>query len=79
MADEDFHYRTPDRNSFGFHISMAYQLRALTVAERRDYHNMVIQHIPDPIAATSVTALGIPEFCTFGDMYRFEIQSFLRS
>ena len=79
MADEVFRYRTADHDSFGFHISMAYQIRALTVVERREYQSILMDHLPVLIAAAPVIELGIPEFCTFGDMYRFEIQTFLRS
>jgi hypothetical protein len=79
MADEVFRYRTADHDTFGFHISMAYHVKALTVAERREYQSLLMQHLPALVAAASVIEFGIPEFCTFGDMYRFEIQTLLRT
>ncbi len=79
MADEVFRHRTADHNSFGFHISMAYQVKSLTAAERQEYQTILLHHLPGIIDAAPIIELGIPEFCTFGDMYRFEIQALLRS
>jgi len=79
MADEIFRYRAADHDTFGFHISMAYQVRGLTAVERREYQGTLTHHLPAIIAAAPVIEFGVPEFCTFGDMYRFEIQTLLRT
>lgn len=79
MSDEVFRYRTSDHDTFGFHISMAYQMRGLAAAERREYQRILMQRLPAIVAAVPVIELGVPEFCTFEDMYRFEVQTLLRS
>lgn len=79
MATEVFRYRTADHETFGFHISLAYQMSAFTAEERREYQSRLVHHIPTIIATAPVIEFGVPEFCTFGDMYRFEIRSLLRT
>jgi len=79
MSDEVFQYRTSDHDTFGFHIGMAYQMRELTAAERREYQGILVQGLPAIIAAAPVMELGVPEFCTFENMYRFEVKTLLRS
>jgi hypothetical protein len=79
MSDEVFRYRTADHDTFGFHISMAYQMVGLTDVERREYQSILMHHLPALNAATPIIELGVPEFCTFGDMYRFEVQTLLRT
>lgn len=79
MSDEVFRYRTADHDTFGFHISMAYQMKGLTAMERREYQRILTNHLAALAAAAPVIEFGIPEFCTFEDMYRFEIQTFLRT
>ena len=79
MSDDVFRYRTSDHDTFGFHISMAYQMRGLATAERQEYQSILMQHLPAIVAAAPVIELGIPEFCTFENMYRFEIKMLLRT
>ncbi|QHN03671.1 DUF1868 domain-containing protein [Granulicella sp. WH15] len=79
LSDEVFRYRTPDHDTFGFHISMAYQVVALTSMERREYQSILTGHLRTLVEASPVIELGVPEFCTFGDMYRFEIRTLLRT
>jgi hypothetical protein len=79
MAAEVFRYRAADHDTFGFHVSLAYQLNSFTAEERRDYQSELVSHLPAIIAAAPVIEFGIPEFCTFGDMYRFEIQTLLHT
>jgi|GEM_PF-670608 len=79
MSDEVFRYRTSDHNTFGFHISMAYQMRGLAATERREYQSILLHRLPAIVAVTPVIELGIPEFCTFENMYRFEVQTLVRT
>ncbi len=79
MADEVFRYRAADHNTFGFHISLAYQMRGLAAVERREYQSILMQHLPVILATAPVIEFGVPEFCTFEDMYRFEAQTLLRT
>ncbi len=79
MSAEVFRYRAADHDTFGFHISLAYQIRDLTVVERREYQSLLTQRLPSIVAAAPIIELGVPEFCTFENMYRFEVQTLLRT
>jgi hypothetical protein len=79
MADEVFRYRAADHVTFGFHVSLAYQMRGLAAVERREYQSILMQHLPAIVAAAPVIEFGVPEFCAFENMYRFEIQALLRT
>jgi hypothetical protein len=79
MADEVFRYRAKNHGTFGFHISLAYQMSGFTFDERREYQSILEHHIPIIVVAAPVIELGVPEFCTFEDMYRFEIRTLLRT
>ncbi len=79
LADEVFRYRSKNHSTFGFHVSLAYQMSGFTFQERREYQNMLQHHLPIIVAAAPVIELGVPEFCTFEDMYRFEIRTLLRT
>lgn len=79
MADEVFRYRAADHDTFGFHISMAYQMKGFTAVERREYQNTLTQHLAAIVGAAPVIEFGVPEFCTFNNMYRFEVQTLLRT
>ena len=79
MADEVFRYRAADHETFGFHISMAYQMRGLTAGERQHYQDLLAQNLTTIVAAAPIIELGVPEFSTFVDMYRFEVQTLLRT
>jgi hypothetical protein len=79
LADEVFRYRAKNHETFGFHISLAYQMSGFTVEERRESQNILQHHIPIIVAAAPEMEFGVPEFCTFEDMYRFEIRTLLRT
>ncbi len=79
MADEVYRYRASDHDTFGFHISLAYQMRNFTVAERREYRELMAQHLLPIGVTTAIIELGIPEFSTFENIYRFEVQRLLRT
>jgi hypothetical protein len=48
-------------------------------SERREYQRLLVQHLPALVGAAPVIEFGIPEFCTFEDMYKFEILTLLRT
>ncbi len=79
LAVEIFRYHAEDHATFGFHISLAYQMSPFSDEERRRYQRMLELHISKIIAAAPVIELGDPEFCTFNDMYRFDVQTLLRT
>lgn len=79
LADDVFRYRAKNHEMFGFHISLAYQMRGFTSKEWREYENIHERHLPIILATAPVIELGVPEFCTFEDMYRFEIHTLLRT
>jgi len=79
LANEVFRYRAADHDTFGFHISLAYQMKGLTNEERREYQSILTQQLPAIVAAAPVIEFGVPEFCTFETMYRFEVQALLRT
>jgi hypothetical protein len=79
LADEVFQYRAKNHDSFRFHISLAYQMSSFTFHERQEYQSILDHCLPTIITAAPVIELGSPEFCTFEDMYRFEIRKLLRT
>ena len=79
MAEEVFRFRTPDHATYGFHVSLAYQMKPLSQEEAREHHTILKSHVPEIIAAAPVIELGIPEYCTFDDMFRFEICALLQT
>jgi hypothetical protein len=79
MSDEVFRYREVNHDNFGFHISMAYQLRGFTDVERREYQDLLARHVIAISATTSIIELGVPEFCIFDNMYRFDVRTLLRT
>ena len=79
MAEEVFRFQAEDHATFGFHISLAYQMSRLTPEEERQHQAILERHVPAIIAAAPVVELGVPEFCTFEDMFRFEIRTLLRT
>jgi hypothetical protein len=79
LASEVFRFRTSDHDAYVFHISLAYQMSRLTPEEARQHQAILERHVPMVMAAAPVIELGLPEFCTFDDMYRFEVLSLLRT
>ena len=75
---EVYGFRTQGHAYYQFHISMSYQLRELTAQEQSAYHELLRQYVPRIVAAAPIVELGVPEYCTFADMNRFEPQKLLR-
>jgi hypothetical protein len=79
LADEVFHFRAANHDSFRFHISMAYQVRGIEPKEREEYQELISHHILRIAEAAPIIELAVPEFTTFNDMFRFEVRSLLRT
>ncbi len=78
LADA-YKFRAPDHDTYGFHITIAYTMADLTVAEMAEYRSILRPTLDRLIAATPVLELGLPEYCTFRDMYRFDTELILRA
>jgi hypothetical protein len=50
LADEVFRYRAKNHQTFGFHISLGYQMSAFTSEEQREYQSILEHHVPLVIA-----------------------------
>lgn len=74
-----YKFRAPDHDTYGFHITIAYTMADLTTAEMAEYRSILRPALDHLIAATPVLELGLPEYCTFRDMYRFDTELILRA
>jgi hypothetical protein len=70
-------FRLKNHDQYGFHITMSYQVHPFTDEEQTTYRTMLKLHTRRIIEAKPVLELGIPEYCTFPDMFRFEPQKLL--
>jgi hypothetical protein len=76
---EVYQYRAPDHDTYGFHVTIAYTMADFSKAEVAEYRAILQQAVEQIAAATPVLELGLPEYCTFRDMYRFDPELMLRS
>ncbi|MBB5056009.1 hypothetical protein HDF16_000678 [Granulicella aggregans] len=76
---EVYRFRLKDHANYAFHMTLAYQVAPFTQKEQRQYQAVLEHHIPAIIATAPVLELGVPEFCTFEDMFRFEIKTLLQA
>jgi hypothetical protein len=76
---EAYRFRAPDHDRYGFHISIAYTMSDLSSSEKTEYHAILQQAVDRITAATPVLELGLPAYCTFRDMYRFDTEVILRT
>lgn len=72
-----FGFRDRNHDRYGFHITLAYQLAPFTPKEQEEHQAILRKHVPLIGAAAPWFEFGNPEFCTFPDMYRFDIQVLL--
>lgn len=72
-----FRFRDTKHDEYGFHITLAYQLKPFTQAEQREYHAIFERNVPLIAASAPAFEFGNPEFCTFPDMFRYDIQVLL--
>ncbi len=64
-------------DSYGFHITLAYQIAALTSAEDAAWRADLAQWKQQIIARAPVITLGAPEYCLLADMFAFKRQFYL--
>ncbi len=76
---EAYGFRSKNHDSYQFHITMSYQVRAFSPAESAAYRTLLREYLPKIIAAAPILELSSPEYCTFEDMQRFEPRLLLRS
>jgi hypothetical protein len=74
-----YKFRAADHDTYGFHITIAYTMADLSAAEMAEYRSILRPALDRLTAATPVLELGLPEYCTFRDMYRFDIELILRA
>jgi len=73
-----YKFRAPEHENYGFHITVAYTMADLSKAEMAEYRTLLQKAVDQIVAATPVLELGLPEYCTFKDMYRFDPEVILR-
>jgi hypothetical protein len=73
-----YKFRAPEHENYGFHITVAYTMANLSKAEMAEYRTLLQKAVDQIVAATPVLELGLPEYCTFKDMYRFNPEVILR-
>ena len=76
---ETFGFRRVDHDSVGFHVTLAYQLGNFIATEKAEYRRVLERCLPRLTSASPALELGVPEFCTFADMNRFDIELLLRT
>lgn len=74
-----FHLRAADHTTYEFHITIAYQLGDFDPAQERAYRSLIAAHAEKISAASPTIELGLPEFCSFRNMHRYDVLRLLRS
>jgi hypothetical protein len=74
-----YRFRLKDHATYAFHMTIAYQVAPFTPQEQKQYQALLESHVPEIIKTAPVLELGVPEFCTFEDMFRFEIKTLLQT
>lgn len=69
---EVYGFRLPDHASYAFHITMAYQVAALSEPQAKEFETLRADYVRRIVAAEPVLEFGNPEYCTFQDMFHFE-------
>jgi len=78
MADEVFRYRAADHDTLW--ISHQHGVPdGIYGCGKTGVPNTLMQHLPNIVGAAPVIEFGVPEFCTFDNMYRFEVYTLLRT
>ena len=72
-----FGFRDRNHDQYGFHITLAYQLAPFTPKEQEEHQAIRKKHVPLIEAAAPWFEFGNPEFCTFPDMYQYDVQVLL--
>ena len=73
-------YRVPvlPNDTYGFHITIAYTMQDFSEQEHAEYTKLLQQQLPDLVKLAPTLELGLAEYCTFPNMYRFDVQHLLR-
>jgi hypothetical protein len=74
---EVFGFRDKQHDQYGFHITLAYQLQRFTSAEQTEYRAVLAKNVPRIIASAPCFEFANPEYCTFPDMFRIDVQNLL--
>jgi hypothetical protein len=72
-----FRFRDNKHDEYGFHITLAYQLRRFTPSEQAEYRSILAKNVPQIIASAPAFEFANPEFCSFPDMFRFDVRLLL--
>lgn len=75
---EVFGFQVKDHAAYQFHMTMSYQMAPFTAEEREAYRQLLNIYVKRIVDAAPVLELGIPEYCIFPDMFRFDPQKLLR-
>lgn len=70
-------FRAKDHDQYTFHITMSYQTARFTPQEQASYRRILRARLGQIVAAAPVLELGVPEYCVFPDMFRFEPKALL--
>lgn len=73
-----FKFRAADHDTYRYHITLAYLTQSLTGEEQTAYQASVRNWTKSIHTDSEVVELNAPEFCTFKDMLRFDIEYRLR-
>ena len=74
---ELYGFRSSDHDRYEFHITLSYQLAPFSRADRTAYEEMLKPHLARISQAASPLEFGNPEYCTFPDMFRFDLQKLI--
>jgi len=72
-----YQVRFQANNNYGFHITIAYTMQDFSEQEHAEYTKLLRVHLQDLVKSAPVLELGLAEYCTFPDMYRFDVKHFL--
>jgi hypothetical protein len=72
-----FGFRDKQHDEYGFHVTLAYQLQRFTPAEQAEYRAILARNVPKIMASAPAFEFANPEFCSFPDMFRFDIKLLL--
>jgi hypothetical protein len=76
---EVFRFRAADHATYEFHITIAYSLGQLSAPNERAYRVLLAYHVARIASAVPIIELGLPEFCSFRDMYRYDLVRYLQT
>lgn len=69
--------RAPDQDSYRFHITLGYQIAALTPQEDAAWRQALARWKAEVTRRVPVITLGAPEYCVLADMFAFKRQFYL--